>query len=234
MSQLRQIAKQDAKPKYPVTIPSTETKTKMSPFLVKDEKVLLMAAESKDTKQMMSALKQVVARSVDGVDVDRLAPYDLEYLFLKLREISVGETTDVVIRCSSCETENKQKINLTELKVIKDEKHESKIKISENMMFIMKYPDLEKVEINEADPDSAINMFVESVDTVVYGEDMIKITPAEKADLLEIIENLTTKQFNHLKDFFETMPKLNLDVSFKCGSCGADNDVVLSGLADFF
>ena len=231
MSQLKNI--QIATPTYTDEVPSTGTKVKMTPFRVADEKALLIASESKDTKQMINALKSVIGNCVEGMPVDDMATFDLEYLFLKLRSVSVGETTEVGIKCKECGGATKQSIDISTVEVVKSESHNNKIKLDDNLMFIMKYPDVDNISL-ESSFDDVVKMVSESVDTIFYGEEGIKITDAEKEDLVDIINNLSSKHYKLLMEFFETMPKLRKDVTFTCEHCKTENKIALEGLADFF
>jgi len=231
MSQLSGI--KVSTPTYTDIVPSTEQEVKMKPFRVADEKVLLMASESKDTGQMITALKEVVGNCVEGIDVDKLASFDLEYLFMKLRSVSVGERTELASKCVKCEATNKFEIDISEVKVQKADNHIKEIKVSDQLMFMMKYPDITSF-VDGSSFEQALAVIIESVDIVIYGEETIKITEAEKKDLKEIIENLTTSQFALLREFFDTMPKLKHLASFTCEQCGEENHVKLEGLGDFF
>ena len=231
MSQLKQI--KISTPKFDETVPSLKKKVLITPFRVGDEKTLLVAAESKNTKQMMNAMKQVVSNCVEGVEIEDLASFDLEYLFLKLRAVSVGESAEIGVKCLECEKTNKIKVDVSEVKVDFDPSHKKEVKVSDDLMFIMKYPDVSKLEsTNEV--DTMMNVISESVDSVIYGDEAIKITDAEKEDLKDIINGLTTKQFAEVRAFFETMPKVKKEIEFACSECSKQNKVTLEGMADFF
>lgn len=231
MSQLKQI--KIATPTFKEVVPSSKKKITIKPFRVADEKVLLIAAESKDTKQMMSALRQVVGNCVEGVDITELASFDLEYIFMKLRSISVGESTEIGMKCTECEKVNNVTVDLASISVEENKEHTKEIKVSEGLMFIMKYPDLSDVVVSN-EVDSMLGVIVESIATVIHGDEAIEITDAEKEDLRDIIEGMTTTQFADVRKFFETMPKLKKEVEFKCKSCGKENHITLEGMADFF
>ena len=233
MSQLK-----DIKLSKPITediVPSTKQKVKLTPFRVGDEKVLLMASESKDAKQMIIALKTVVSNCVEGVDVDTLPTFDLEYLFLKLRAISVGETSTVGISCQSCSKSNIIPISLDTVEVEFDPKHKSLVKLSDDLAFQMKYITLdEAADFDESNSEALIGTIAKAVDKVYYGDEIIQITENELEDLKAMIENLTTKQFKGVEEFFETAPKLRKKIEFTCGECQHENHQVVEGLANFF
>jgi len=221
-------------PTYQVEIPSTKEKKSFRPFRVGDEKVLLMAAESKDRGQMTRSLKQVVGNCVEGVDVDKLASFDLEYLFLQLRSVSVGETSKISLPCKNCETRNDVEVDISKVKVIEEEKHTKTILLGDNLVLEMRYPDIDDISKTEDGIEGILDLICKSVKTVFYGEETITITPAEHADLKGIIEQLTTNQFQNVQDFFATMPKLREDIDFKCSECGHENSTPLEGMASFF
>lgn len=223
-----------AAPKYNETVPSSGKKVKITPFKVADEKALLIASESKDPSQMVNALKQIVGNCVEGADVNTLAPYDLEYLFLRLRAVSVGETSDIKLKCGECEELVEVTVDFQSIKVKKHDDHTDLIKISDDLAFKMKYPDLEDVASATDDFDSILGLVCKSVDTVFYGEETLAVSPTDLDDLKNILEQLSSDQFKEVKKFFDTTPKLSHDIEFKCKSCGHDNKQKLEGLASFF
>lgn len=216
-------------------VPSTKQKVKLTPFRVGDEKVLLMASESKDEKQMIRALKQVVDNCSEGCDVETLATFDLEYLFLKLRAISVGEISEIGITCTHCQKPNKIPVQIDNVKVHFNPNHKKLIKIADELAFEMKYVTLDEVsDYNFDNADSLIDLIAHSIEKVYYGEEIIQVSEDEISDLKQILEDLTTTQFKQLQDFFETSPKLSKNIEFVCGECGTENKQTIEGLANFF
>lgn len=233
MSQLKNI--KVATPTYEEKIPSTKKKIRIKPFRVGDEKVLLLASESKDSKQMIDALKQVITNCTDDVDVNDLAPYDLEYLFVKLRAISVGETSNINIKCNGCEDLHKVSIDLSKLEVTFNPEHKTTIRISDNLGFEMKFASLEALtDVSNQDVDSMLEVIARSVKTVYYGEETFSVGEDEIKDLMNILNELTSAQFNKVQDFFTKAPKLMKEIDFTCKSCGKENSQKLEGLASFF
>ena len=155
MSQLKNIKINT--PTYREIIPSNKTEVKITPFKVGDEKVLLLASESKDVAQMVDGLKSVISNCVDGIGVNELASFDVEYLFLKIRAVSVGETADIMMTCPECETANEVKIDLTKVELRGLEEFKTNIKITDDLMFKMKTPDIDSFSKAENNPDSIIN-----------------------------------------------------------------------------
>lgn len=217
---------------YEDKVPSTGKKVKLTPFRVGDEKVLLEAVASEEPGRMQNAIEQVIANCVTPVNIDELAPYDLEYLFLRLRSRSVGENVEIGIKCAKCETANKIPINLDSIEVVKNKDHKNTIKIQEGLMFEMGYPKDLKTEGKDA-VELLLELIVHSVKKVYSGEDVIEITEAEHEDLRAIIDDLTSEQFASIQVFFNTAPKLSKEVTFECGDCGEHNDIKLEGLASF-
>lgn len=233
MSQLRNI--KISTPTYDEVVPSTNQKIKIKPFRVGDEKVLLLASETGDNKQMINALKSVIGNCTTDVDVDKLASFDLEYLFIKIRAVSVGEVSTVGVKCVKCEHDNEVKIDLSTIEVVKNVEHKSTIRISDSLGFEMKYTDIEDVgNVDATNVDEMLEVIARSVKTVFYGEETISVGEDEIEDLKEILNNLTTQQFDNIQQFFTTAPKVQKDINFKCTSCGEENEQVLEGLANFF
>ena len=223
-----------ATPTYKDTIPSSGKAVKLTPFRVGDEKVLLIASQSKDPKQMVDALKTVVQNCVEGVRIDDLASFDLEYLFIKLRSVSVGETAKIGLACSNCEGSNKLEVDLSSVKVKKNASHKNIVNVTKELIFEMKYPDVGDVDIKDDSIESIIDVIAHSVKNVFNGEETITIGPEDIDDLKNILNSLTSAQFADIQKFFETAPKLSHDVTFKCEHCGFENKHTLEGLASFF
>lgn len=222
-------------PTYNVVVPSTKQQTMMRPFKVSDEKVLMLAGESKETKQMVNALKEVVGNCVENVDVESLASFDLEYLFLKLRAVSVGETSDILLTCSSCEEKTPVSVNIDEVEVKFPKDQKTTFKISDTLALDMKYPQIDNVsEIDTKDFNSIIRLVASSVKTVYHEQDSYDISSAEVDDVVNILMQLNSKQFAEVQKFFEELPKVQKTVDYKCAKCEAENQTVIEGLANFF
>ena len=233
MSDLKSIKL--SRPTVPDIIPSTKEKIKVTPFTVGDEKLLLIASESKDGVAMANTLMQIVENCIEGEGKDKLKPYDYEYLFLKIRAISVGETSEIGIKCKSCDAANRLAVNVTDITVNNVEKNIETIKIDDNLGFKMKIPSLSKTaELDVSSVDSIFNLIISCIDAVYYGEDVIEIDDSNLNDLNSIIEQLSSEQFMKLRDFYENIPKVTKNIEFTCGSCNHDNKLRLEGLASFF
>lgn len=222
-------------PTYEDKIPSTNLKVKITPFRVGDEKTLLVAAQSEDLKQMAGALKSIVANCVDGVKIEDLTSYDIEYLFLKIRAKSVGETSTIGIYCKSCEAINEIKVDLENVSVDIPKEHSHYVKIEDNIAFGMKDPDIDELLNNDLEnPENFSKILITAIKTVYHGEETIEITEGDKEELEELLDSMTAAQFQKIRDYFETMPRLRKKIDFVCGSCGENNEQILEGLSSFF
>lgn len=222
-------------PTYNVVVPSTKQQTLMRPFKVSDEKVLMLAGETKDSKQMVNALKEVVGNCVDNVDVETLASFDLEFLFLKLRAVSVGETSDLLLTCMSCKEKTPVTVNIDEIEVKFPENPQTTFKINETLALDMRYPQIDDVaSIEKNDFESIIRLVATSVKTVYHENDSYDITPAEVDEVVNILMQFNSKQFADVQKFFEELPKVQKEVDYKCTKCEAENHTVIEGMANFF
>jgi transcription elongation factor Elf1 len=216
-------------------IPSTNTKIKMRAFRVGDEKALMMASESGDAIQMVATLKEVIGNCVDGdFKINDLSSFDIEYLFLKLRSISVGETSDLMFDCKECGHKNKVKVDISNIEVLNQDAKKF-VKLNDELGFEMKFSSLEDlVEADGGDADAYIALIARSVKTVYYGEEAIDIGPEEIEDVIRIINELNNKDFSQVVEFINKQPKVVKDIKFVCSECNHENEMRLEGLANFF
>ena len=226
-------------PRYEMKIPSTGKKVIYRPYLVKEEKVLMLALESKDDKQMVRAIKDVISACTDeGVDADKLTMFDLEYIFMQLRGKSVGETTEISVGCKSCDTKNTININLDKVTVKVLKESERKIKLTDTVGVVMKYPsvnDVIDIQVSEeAEIDKLFDMIAFCIDSVYSGDELFDASTQSKAEVRDFIESLNTEQFNRIKEFIQDMPSAAITVDFKCIKCGEHNNFEVKGLANFF
>jgi hypothetical protein len=224
-------------PKHQTTLPVSGKKVEYRPFVVKEEKILLMAAESKDEKTVNTAVREVVLACTGGtVDVFKIPITDMEYLFLQLRSHSVGETSKPNIKCSNCSLPTECEINLKEIKPKTNKNHVKKIHLTNDIHVIMKYPCLDDIkDINtSSDVEKAITLLVKSIDKVVNGETIYNASEMGVEEVRAFVDEMTQEQFKKVFSFIETMPILEETVKFKCKSCGNDNEVVLKGITSFF
>ena len=230
-------------PTFNLKIPSSGKTVRFRPFVVKEEKALLIAQQSEDTKIMIDTLKGVLAACIlDKVDVDQLAIFDLEYMFLQIRGKSVGETVDLFFMCDNDHGEQNEKakskitLQLSEIEVVKPEGHTNKIPLFGNVGVIMKYPTLEEAEQidNFENVEEIFKMVARSIDMIYDGEEVYHASETPLEETMQFLNNLTTDQFLKVQKFFETMPKMSVNVEYKCPICGKEHHKVLEGLANFF
>ena len=229
-------------PTYELELPSTGKKVKYRPFLVKEEKVLIIAMESEDEKQITNAIKEVISNCIitRGIKVEQLSTFDIEYLFLNIRGKSVGEEVEVMVTCpDDGVTKVPTVINLDEIKVQKDEKHTRDIKLDNDLVLRMKYPSLEEFIKNnfsgeEITVDNTFDLIASCVEQVYSEEESWSASDCTKKELTQFLEQLSSKQFKEIETFFETMPKLSHTVVVKNPNTGVDNEILLEGLTAFF
>lgn len=224
-------------PKHQTVLPVSGRKIEYRPFIVKEEKILLMASESKDEKTINTAIRDVVSACTNGaVDVFKLPLVDMEYLFLQLRSHSVGETTKPQIKCSKCDMPTEVEINLKEIHPVTNPEHKKIIPIVGDISVVMRYPTVDDMRDigDESDIEKALDLLVKSIDKVYQGEKIYNAAEMDPKEVREFIEEMTQEQFKKLFSFVETMPKLEKHIQFKCKHCGHDNDTVLRGIVNFF
>lgn len=228
-------------PIYTLTVPSTKENIKYRPFLVKEEKALLIAQQSDDENIMIDTLKTVIKSCVKSeLDIEKLAIFDLEYIFAQIRAKSVGELVDLIFSCDICNSDKaKVKItfDLTKLTVNFPVGHSSQIELGNGTGIKMRYPDLNMLKttaINETDISTIFNVIIDCIDFIYTSDEIYYAREQSRAELQEFIESLTSKQFEQLQTFFETMPKLQQAVDYKCPVCGTEHHRYLEGISSFF
>ena len=230
-------------PTYELVLPSNGKKIKYRPFLVKEEKILIMALESEDMKQITDAVVQILTECIlsRGVKVEKLSTFDIEYLFLNIRAKSVGETVEVNVTCpDDGETSVQMDIDIDSIKVSKDKTHSNIIKVDDTISMKLKYPSLNQfVESNfevteQSNVDQSLKMITSCIDIIYNEEESWSAADSTQKELEEFIEQLNTKQFKEVENFFTTMPKLTHKVKVKNPKTEVESEVVLEGLAAFF
>ena len=232
-----------ATPTYELELPSSEQTIKYRPFLVKEEKLLVIALESEDNKQITNAIKAVIKACIltKGIKVETLPTFDIEYLFLNIRGKSVGEELEVNVFCpDDGETQVPVTINLDDIKVQKTEDHTNKIQIDETVMMEMKYPSLEQFIKNNFDfneknaMDQSFDLIASCIGKIYTEEEVWSTADCTKKEVKDFLEGMNSSQFKDIEKFFETMPKLSHTVKVKNPVTDIESDVVLEGLASFF
>ena len=229
-------------PTYELTIPSTGKKIKYRPFLVKEEKVLIIAMESEDMNTIASAVNDVIKSCIitRGIKVEDLSTFDIEYLFLNIRGKSVGEEVEVLITCPDDNTTKVPTIiALDEIQVIFDEKHSKDIKLDDTLTMRLKDPSMEEFiksnfALSDISVDDTFEIVMSCIEQIYNEEESWSIKDCTKKELKEFVEQLSSKQFKQIENFFETMPKLSHTITVTNPNTGVENDVVLEGLASFF
>ena len=229
-------------PTYELTLPSSDRKVKYRPFLVKEEKVMLLAMESEDEKQVTNAVLDMLNACIltRGVKVNELATFDIEYLFLRIRAASIGEQIELLVTCrDDNETQVKAVININEVEVIKPEGHTNKIMLDEKTGVIMKYPSMEQFVNNiflgkDMDTDEAMRVVAEGIDQIFDEENVYDSSTTTKKEFLQFVEGLTSKQFEALEQFYETSPKLSHTFKVTNPNTGVESEFTVEGLNSFF
>ena len=228
-------------PTYELAVPSTDKKIKYRPFLVKEEKILMIAMEGKEQSGILNAVKQIVQScTFEKFDMTKAPMFDVEYIFLNIRAKSVGETSTVNLLClDDNKTYVKADIDLTKVEVEMDKKHTNKIELTDEMGMIMSYPTLDSfdsLDISNINASNMIDIIVACVGQIYdkKGEEVFEAKDSTKKELIDFIEQLNSKQFQDVQKFFDTMPKLTHKVEIENPKTKVKSEVVLNGLNDFF
>jgi len=229
-------------PTYELEIPSLKKKIKYRPFLVKEEKILIIALESEDPKQIANAVKDVISNCIitRGIKIDSLATFDIEYLFLNIRGKSVGESVDVLITCpDDNKTQVPMSINLDDIKVEVGENHTRDIQLDDNLSVRMRYPSMNEFITNnftggDVTVDDTFKVICTCIEQVYNEEEAWSAKDCTKKELVEFVESLSSKQFKQIEQFFETMPKLKHVLKVTNPNTGVDSEIVMEGLNSFF
>ena len=227
-------------PRYPVTIPSTGEEFIMRPYLVKEEKILLLAMESQDPKQMALAIRNLITSCIEGgLDIDSLAAFDIEKLFLELRAISVGEKIQLQTKCQAegCEHPNAVEIDITDIQLNDFDPAGSTIKLSEDVGVTMRYPTVDLLGDVEGDLDSLdtlMSIVISCINTIFDDENVYDCKKENIEEVQDFIDNLTSDQFKLISAFFQNTPVLEYDLKFNCEKCEHESSYELRGLQSFF
>ena len=228
-------------PTYELEVPSTSKKIKFRPFLVKEEKVLLMALETDDDTNIRNAVHELLKNCISSrIKLDNLATFDLEYIFLNIRAVSVGEVVEINVTCQDDEkTQVRYNLNLTDVKVNFPKGHNNKIMLTDNLGVIMKYPSFNRFvdsqfAAKEITEDTVIDIIAESIDQIFQGEDVFDESTTSPKEFREFVESLTNAQMEKLQGFFATSPKLEHKFKVTNPNTNVESEYVLQGLASFF
>lgn len=237
-------------PIYDVFLPLLKRKVRFRPFLVKEEKILLMAMESDDDSAIVTAIKQIVENCcLDDIDIESLPVSDLEFFFLNLRARSINELIELSYKCNNkiggqnnepveCGNVVSLEVNVLEIQPEIPEDHTNKIELSEKMGLLMRYPSFRILEQNSkvtgSEVDKLMDILLSCIDAVYTEESIFYTKDVSKEELVNFVENLTREQFTRVQNFFDTMPKIKKEVDFSCTKCGYNEKVNIEGLQNFF
>ncbi len=228
-------------PTHELEIPSNKKKIKFRPFLVKEEKVLLLALESDNEKNIRDAVLSLLKGCISSrIKIDNLATFDLEYIFLNIRAVSVGEIVDINVTCQDDEkTQVKYQLNLTDVQVTFPEGHSNKIMLTDDLGVIMRYPSFNRFvesqfQQKDVNEDTVIEIIAESIDQIFQGEEVFDESTTTPKEFIEFVESLTTHQLEKIQKFFETAPRLEHSFKATNPKTGVESEYTLRGLQSFF
>ena len=228
-------------PTFELELPSTGKTIKYRPFLVKEEKVLLMALESKDEKQVISAVKDLIKNCViTRIKVDTLPSFDLEYLFLKIRGASIGENITLTVTClDDNETQVEANININDVEILKPEGHDKKIMFNDKTGLVMRYPSMQEFIDREflqkeMKTEDVYGFIADSIDQIFDDEEVYDSSTTTKKEFRTFVDSLTTRQFEKIQKFYETAPKLSHTFKVVNPNTGKESSYTIEGLQSFF
>ena len=228
-------------PIYELTVPSTDEKIKYRPFLIKEEKILLIAMESGESEDVIQAVKQIVSEcTFNKLKLGDMPMFDVEYIFLQIRSKSVGEVSKLKILCrDDGETYANVEVDLTEIEVQVNDDHTNKIELTDEMGVIMRYPTIDSFStagISDITADNMLDVIVACIDKIYdkKGEEVYDSKDSSKKELMDFVEQMNTTQFQDVQAFFDSMPKLRHEITVVNPKTKVENVVALSGLNDFF
>ncbi len=232
------LPKLNATPKYEMVIPSTGKTVMFRPYLVKEEKILMMAFESKDEKAAMQAMLDTIDVCVEGDYVkNKLTTFDIEYMFTQIRGKSVGESINVKTKCSECETENDVNIILADIKVDVPEVDKI-IPLTDTISLEVQYPPFKSLIVNQDkrknETEMSFILMKECMAAVINGDERVAISEVPEKEVNDFVDSLNTSQIKQIGEFVEKIPVLKKDVEFECSSCKHHNKITLQGIQDFF
>lgn len=233
------LPKLNDKPKYELTIPSTGKKVKFRPYLVKEEKILMMALESGDKNSALNSVIDTIQACVsEDIDRSKLALFDVEYMFVKIRSKSVGEVSEIGIKCSSCSQTSSVEVDLDSVEVKLPTDLNDTVEITDSISIKMKYPGISDVsEVDSrglSDTDRVFALIGKCIESVTTEDEHILIKDTPEEEVMDFIESLSASQFQKIRGFIDSIPSIQKEISFLCQSCGTSNTLTLRGLDDFF
>lgn len=233
------LPKINTAPEYELVIPSSGKTLKFRPFLIKEQKILLIALESKDEKQVLSAINNTILACVkDNVSLSSLTTYDTEYIFTQIRSKSVGETAKIISQCQECSTSNPVVINFDAITLSNKSPAEKVIKLNDQYSVKLKHPSYQDLGTGFDPNVSSTQKLIESVivclDSLITEDEIIKFKDETKEDVEAFIDNMTAQQLEDIMQFINNVPAISYDLKYDCTKCGHHNEITLKGLGDFF
>ena len=229
-----------ATPKYDMIVPSTGKSITYRPYVVKEEKLLLIAMESQDDKQIENAVMNIIEECVESpIDINALTNFDVEFMFVTLRAKSVGEGIELSPKCTSCEETNQVKVDLDKVTIKNlEDQTDTLIKLTDDISIELKWPTMKDRHVDLVDEasetETIINIMSSTIGTIYSGEEIFVTADVPKKEVKEFVESLSNDQFNQVVDVMAKAPTLSYDINFDCKKCGESNSIEINGLADFF
>lgn len=225
-------------PLFELTVPSTNKKVKYRPFTVKEEKILLIAQESKDTDQIILAIKQIINNCIEGINVDKLAMFDMEYILINLRAKSVGNEIEFKIKDPETEEIIELVLDTDNIKMIKDKNHSNVIKISDDISLVMRYPRIDQLSLIAKTEEGKRNemlfdLMIGCIESIVEGEEVYNLVDFTKEEVNEFVNSLSTAHISDMKKFFDTMPVLKYETKYTRAD-GTEKTFIAQGTETFF
>jgi len=227
----------NATPSYELTVPSTGQKFKYRPFLVKEQKVLMLAYESQDKRQIINAMLQIVDTCVEGITSSLLPTSDVDYIFTQLRAKSVGEKIELNFPCDECETKNLVTIDVEKISVNGDSK-EKIVELNDQYSVKLVYPTYTSFMLNMGEDKSETQMImdiiVSCIDSIMTEEEIISLRDESREEVEKFVDSMSSKQFELITEFVQNIPQIHYKTNMKCVNCGHEQEITLQGLDDFF
>lgn len=219
-------------PIFEIDVKSLNKKVKFRPFLVREEKILILAGETEEVADMVNAMRQVIKSCAkEDLDVESLPYFDLQNIFIRLREQSIGSVTDFVLICGECSHRTNTQLDLNQIQITEKEGHNNNIKLDDNVGVIMKYPRLDSMVQTEK---PVYDLVVECIEKIYTDEEIFNASEYSADELNAFVDSLSNKQFEKIVEFFETAPKIQHVIEYNCANCGTKNYVVVDGVQNFF
>ena len=231
------LPKLNSTPQYSCVIPSTKDTVKYRPYLVKEEKILMIAFETGDQKSALTAIINTLEACIEGdIKVSDLTTFDVEYLFTQVRSRSVGENATILVPCTSCGHKNEVELELTSIEIEYPENVQTKVQITDDVAVEMKYPSYSDVLSMDFDGDQnemGMQILCQSIDAILTEEERVSTKDVSIKEVLEFVESMTSNQFKKMSDFLESLPSLKKDIKQPCLQCGETVERTLKGISDF-